>query len=153
MREQLGKVLSRYFTKDTGAVETLMALFGAMLTLREVTGDQITERTKMGVAEMLYGFTFGLPMGNPFWQRTSGVLFALVASAQLDMMYASDYLREEKELSPDDPRAAELRRKAAQCMGGYYAIATMALVLDKGTTYATENGRKLRDEIAAVIEA
>ncbi len=101
---------------------------------------------------MLFSFAVGLPLGNPFWQRASVVLFPVLAVAQLEMVLASEYIADEKKLPPEDERAAELRRKAAQCMGGYYTLAHMALVADRGLAYATENARKMRDELSGIME-
>lgn len=152
MREQLSKVFDKHFTKGQGGAETMMALFGAAITVRDINSGKVDNRTLDGVNEMLFSLSVGLPLGNPFWQRASVLLFPMLAAALLDLATASEYLADEKHLSPDDPRAAELRRKASQCMGGYYTMATVALVADRGLTYAQKNSRALRDELAAVME-
>lgn len=153
MRQKLQRVFDRHFTAGSGAVETMMALFGAAITVRDINTGKTDERTLTGVNEMLFSFTVGLPLGNSFWQRTSVLLFPVLAVAMLDVATAAEYLAEEKGLSPDDPRSADLRRKAAQCLGGYYSLALVALVADRGLAYAQKNSRVLRDELAAVMEA
>lgn len=150
MRDRLRDVFVKYFSEGTGAVETMMMLFGAFVTVREMSTNP-TARATAGVSEMLYGFTVGLPLGNPFWQRVSVVLFPALAVAQLDMLVASEYAAEEAKLSPGDPKAADLRRKTAQCMGGLYSMAMLALVADKGVDYAHKHGRMLRDDLTAIL--
>lgn len=152
MRQQLHKVFEKHFTPGQGGTETMMALFGAAITVRDINSGKADQRTLDGVNEMLFSFSVGLPLGNAFWQRASVLLFPLLAAALLDLATAAEYLADEKNLSPDDPRAAELRRKASQCMGGYYTLATVALVADRGLSYAQKHSRELRDELSAVME-
>ena len=153
VRNDLARLFRRYFSPDTGATEAMMALFGAFLTVREINAPEPSDRAKRGVNEMLYSFTVGLPLGNPFWQRTSVALFPVLAAAQLELVLAAEYIADERKHPTDSPEATALRRKAAQCMSGYYTLAFVALVADRGLEFATSKARVLRDELATLLES
>lgn len=152
MREDLKNLLDKHLTPKSGAVEAAMMVFGAFITVRELARRENMDRAIQGAGEMLFGFTVGLPLGNAFWQRASVLLFPMIAAAQTETIFASEYLADEAKLSPDDPKAAELRRKAAQCMGGVYSLLIMFVMLDRGLSYVQQNGRAIRDEAAAIFE-
>lgn len=152
MREDLKKLLDKHLTPQSGAIEAAMMIFGAFITIRELARGENTTRAIQGAGEMLFGFTVGLPLGNAFWQRASVILFPMIATAQIETIFASEYLADEARLSPDDPRAAELRRKAAQCMGGVYSLLIMFVMLDRGLGYVQQHGRVIRDEAAVIFE-
>lgn len=152
MRAKLERVFTEHFTQGSGATECMLMIFGAYITVRDLAKGDRSERTIAGVNEMLFGFTTGLPLGNPFWQRASVVLFPLVASAQIDLLLAAAYAEEEAKRKPDDPAAAELRRRAVQCMGGFYSVAMMALATDRGLGYVQKHGRAFRDALDNVLE-
>lgn len=151
-REQLAEALRAHFAPDSGATECLMALLGAFYTASRALGaEPLNERDRRGVAEMLYAFSTGLVFGNQFWQRASVVLTPLLAVAQLNVRFAAAYYAAEAKLPPDSPEAMVFRRRVAECVGSIHDLAIMALVIDRGLSYAEANGTALRDALDNIL--
>lgn len=152
-RDRLKGVCEKHFTPNGGGTECLMALYGAFFTVAQARrSPNLHPRDANGVAEILFAFTTGLTFGNNFWQRASVIIVPMMSCAQINVLFAAQYMAQEKALPPTSPQATELRRKAAECLGSLHNIAVMALLLDRGLTYVEESGTKFRDEIDELMK-
>jgi hypothetical protein len=137
---------------DTAVIECTMALCSAYYTTQRVISGRLTDDERNGIADMLFGLTAGLSMGNPFFAKMQPVIIPLLAMTNTKLVLASQYLDDEiKQGGQNNPATADLRRRAVECMSAVFDIPLYLLQLHLGETFVRDNGVAIRAELEKIL--